>query len=334
MNALSHEFTPAAFGDRPFADPARVPLKTRPLKAWRHFRNLIKDKENTAEVFPIFEALPRRDFIPSARAYMASEIGRTVYATETELPPILDDHDALRRLGPGTVAAAYCDFMEAEGLSAAGLVEEEAKSWGDRPRHDDVLSWYGRRHRDTHDLLHVLTGYGRDALGEQCVLAFTYSQSPSPAHLFLGYAGAWEIARRLKKLGAVETPISRRCARRSNSARPARGWRRCRSARSWRCRSRRRARNSTSPGRATTTRSTACGARTGSILTTCSPRSSRRPDLHRNSLRITNLRPDQVSSIAQTLVSTNPSGSATSRIVSSVMSVGTFPAFFGQLTQT
>jgi len=203
MNALTHEFV----ADRPFADPARKPLKYRPLKALGHFRRLIKDKENTAEVFPIFEALPRRDFIPSARAYMASEVGQAVYASEPELPPILDDHEALRRLGPGTVAAAYCDFMEAEGLSAAGLVEEEAKAWGDRPRHDDVLSWYGRRHRDTHDLLHVLTGYGRDALGEQCVLAFTYSQSPSPAHLFLGYAGAFEIARRLKKLGAVETPI-------------------------------------------------------------------------------------------------------------------------------
>jgi len=207
MNALTHDFAEAANLDRPFADPARVPLKTRPLKAWRHFRNLIKDKENTAEVFPIFEALPRRDFIPSAEAFMATEQGRRIYATEPELPPILDDHDALRRLGPRTVAAAYCDFMEAEGLSAAGLVEEEAKSWGDRPRHDDVLSWYGRRHRDTHDMLHVLTGYGRDALGEQCVLAFTYSQSPSPAHLFLGYAGAWEIARRLKKAGAVRTPI-------------------------------------------------------------------------------------------------------------------------------
>ena len=203
MNALTHDFV----ADRPFADPARVKLRTRPLKALRHFRNLIKDKENTAEVFPIFEALPRRDFIPSARAYMATEVGQRVYASEPELPPILDDHEALRRLGPGTVAAAYCDFMEREGLSAAGLVEEEAKSWGDRPRHDDVLSWYGRRHRDTHDLLHVLTGYGRDALGEQCVLAFTYSQSPSPAHLFLGYAGAWEIARRLKKHNAVKTPI-------------------------------------------------------------------------------------------------------------------------------
>jgi ubiquinone biosynthesis protein COQ4 len=203
MNALTHDFVV----DRPFADPARIPAKFRPLKALGHFRNLIKDKENTAEVFPIFEALPRRDFVPSAKAYLASEAGRKVYATEAELPPILDDHQALRGLPAGTVAHAYCDFMEAEGLTAGGLVEEEARSWGDRPRHDDLLSWYGRRHRDTHDLLHVLTGYGRDALGEQCVLAFTYSQSPSPAHLFLGYAGAAEMKRRLRKAKAVDTPI-------------------------------------------------------------------------------------------------------------------------------
>ena len=36
------------------------------------------------------------------------------------------------------------------------------------------------------------------------MLAFTYSQSPSPAHLFLGYAGAWEMNRRLKQ---VKAPI-------------------------------------------------------------------------------------------------------------------------------
>lgn len=37
---------------------------------------------------------------------------------------------------------------------------------------------------------------------------------------------------------------------------------------------------------------------------------------------------------AQTLMSTNPRGRQTSRIVSSVMSVGTLEAFFGQETQT
>src|SRR6185369_8226486 len=49
--------------------------------------------------------------------------------------------------------------------------------------------------------------------------------------------------------------------------------------------------------------------------------------------RTTSLRPDQVASTAQTFTSTRPIGRQTSRITSSVMSVGTFDAFFGQLTQ-
>src|SRR5262249_39148163 len=54
----------------------------------------------------------------------------------------------------------------------------------------------------------------------------------------------------------------------------------------------------------------------------------------RSSLRITSFRPDHTSVTAHTLMSTKPSGSATSRTVSSVMSVGTFDPFFGQDTHT
>ncbi len=50
----------------------------------------------------------------------------------------------------------------------------------------------------------------------------------------------------------------------------------------------------------------------------------------RFSRRTINFRPDQVSSTAQTYVSTNPSGKATARITSSVISVETLAAFFGQ----
>ena len=48
------------------------------------------------------------------------------------------------------------------------------------------------------------------------------------------------------------------------------------------------------------------------------------------SFRIKNFSPDQVSSMAQTLTSTRSIESANSLMVSSVMSVGTFEAFFGQ----
>src|SRR5262245_31287573 len=53
----------------------------------------------------------------------------------------------------------------------------------------------------------------------------------------------------------------------------------------------------------------------------------------RFSFLTTSFKPDHISSIAQTLMSTRPSGSAISLIVSSVISVGTLDAFFGQETQ-
>src|SRR5437762_12556477 len=54
----------------------------------------------------------------------------------------------------------------------------------------------------------------------------------------------------------------------------------------------------------------------------------------RFSRRTINFNPDQVSSIAHTFTSTNPSGNATALITSSVTSVGTPDDLFGQETQT
>lgn len=198
---------PMAAPDLQMFDPTRVMPRTRPLKAWRHFRELLKNKENTEEVFYIFESLPWKGARAAAERFLSTPAGQAMRASEPYLPDLLDDHAALRKLPKGSVAHAYCDFMEREGLSAAGLVAESDRFRKGRYEFNDQFTWYLDRQRDTHDLQHVLTGYGRDALGEQCVLAFTYGQQPSPGHLFIGYLGGIEISRkqRLKVpvLGAV-----------------------------------------------------------------------------------------------------------------------------------
>jgi ubiquinone biosynthesis protein COQ4 len=176
--------------------PDRPEAKYRPMRAVRNFQKLIKDKEDTSLVFKIFESLPSRDFLPRVRDLALSERGEMLRATEPCLPDILDDHAALRRTPKGSLAHAYCDFMEAEGLSAAGLVAEYDRAG--RPAYPDLVEWFINRSRDTHDLFHVLTGYGRDALGEQCVLLFTHGQSPSQGHLLIGYAGAANIRSMVK----------------------------------------------------------------------------------------------------------------------------------------
>lgn len=49
-----------AIDHRPLVSPNRKTSGMRPFKAWRHFRNLVADKEDTAQVFHIIEALKGR----------------------------------------------------------------------------------------------------------------------------------------------------------------------------------------------------------------------------------------------------------------------------------
>ncbi|HEX4874722.1 MAG TPA: Coq4 family protein, partial [Sphingorhabdus sp.] len=153
----------------PFSHPARTDSGFRPLKALHHFRKLIADKEDTEQVFHIIRALSGNSFTKRAREFWSSSMGKSLLAEPQNLVEILDNHKSLRKLPMGTVAHAYCDFMEKEGLTAQGLVDEYEKFADKTEKFDDLLERYGNRQRDTHDLFHVLTGYGRDALGEQCV---------------------------------------------------------------------------------------------------------------------------------------------------------------------
>ncbi len=184
----------------PLYHPQRPMLKLRPFKALKHFRNLVANKESTEEVFYIFQSLPGRNFLSGVESFVTSETGKALMASEPDLSPMLDDHARLRTMPKGSVAHAYCDFMEGEGLTAAGLVKEYERSM---PTHyADLMEWYISRNRDTHDMLHILTGYGRDSLGEACVLAFTYGQNPAPGHLFIAYLAGWEIMKQSRGSGA------------------------------------------------------------------------------------------------------------------------------------
>lgn len=189
-----------------FRSPERPAPKSRPIKALGHFRRLLEDKEDTAQVFYMADCLPSVRSIRKAEAFCASELGRRLMNSEAYLPDLLDDHEALLALPRGSVAHAYVAFMRQEGLSAAGLVA--ASTVPGLRRFDDQLQWFADRLRDTHDLAHVLTGYGRDALGEQCVLGFTDAQFHDRTDWFIAWAGALEIAARVRS----DAPVMRAVA--------------------------------------------------------------------------------------------------------------------------
>lgn len=197
-------------------DVPRMPRQW--AKAFRHFRNLMANKEDTSQVFHINMSLNGNDLYKSFNEFVAHPEGRKRFEERRVLPPILDDRERLLAMPQGSLAHAYREFMDTQGLSAQGLIDEyEAFSKDIEDTRDPDFRWYNDRLRDTHDLTHVLTGYSRDALGETSVLAFSYQQHRGFGNQFIAYMGAYEVKRAAPK-GAPVFGSIREAARRGRAA--------------------------------------------------------------------------------------------------------------------
>lgn len=189
-------------------DPSREVPRIRPIQAWRHMQQLIADKEDTEQVFYIIECLNGANTLKDFKRFMATETGQERLRKRTYLPPVLDNHEPLHALPEGSVGRTYAEFMEREGLSAAGLVAESEKRPTAWREIDDDLLWYSNLLRDTHDMMHILTGYGRDALGEAALLGFTHSQHGGLGVSFIAFMGGRQIAKAAPRDARIRDVIS------------------------------------------------------------------------------------------------------------------------------
>lgn len=166
---------------------------TKPKLDWPHairsVRRLLKDKEDTTQVFEIMRAL---NGVSTARGYdrlLATPQGGRIAYERQEFAARLMDDAWLDSLPAGSVGAAYREFVRAEQLSAEGLAEvsRQGAIQVDEPH---PYAWFGRRTRDVHDIWHILSGYGRDALGEACLVAFSYAQTKGLGWALIAVAAA------------------------------------------------------------------------------------------------------------------------------------------------
>ena len=158
-------------------------------------RRLIKDPNATDEVFTIIEALSGDSLQRGFRRFVSTELGRKVLADRRSLLETLLDRDALAYLPQHSLAAHYLNFVTQENISAEGLVEPSEGMRAMKNLDADTLL-FANRQRDMHDLWHTLTHYGRDELGEVCLLAFTCAQSPNRGLAFIVLVGVFQLSKR------------------------------------------------------------------------------------------------------------------------------------------
>jgi len=164
--------------------------------ALRSLKKLLDDKEDTRQVFEIMRALNGASTAKGYHKLLTTAQGGRIAYERPEFAQKLMDDAWLDSLPEGSVGAAYRTFIRTEQLSADGLVEISRESAnGIDEQHP--YAWFGRRTRDVHDIWHILSGYHRDALGEACLVGFSYAQTKGLGWAVIGF-GAASRARKSK----------------------------------------------------------------------------------------------------------------------------------------
>lgn len=177
------------------------PLKIRPLTALKAVRNVLNDPEQTSQVFRVLQALSGPSLTRNYNQFCTTETGARVLTEKLDLVARLNDSDYLKSLPEYSLGHTYYRFISREQISADGLeaASEEANA-EDRSsptttgqQNNPEFDLFVRRTRASHDLFHVLTRYGRDPLGEACLLAFTYGQTKNIAFPFILISAAHRL---------------------------------------------------------------------------------------------------------------------------------------------
>ena len=174
------------------------PHRPRPKRDWRRairaLRELVRNPDRTELAAEIFDAVDSEIHERALARMLEHPVGRKIYSERPCLRSALADHEALARMPEASLAHAYLEHLERHGLDPAKLVEIGSQARTARAVDADVR-WMRERSELTHDLWHVLTGYGADQLGEATLLLFSLAQAGGRANAILALGANLRVAR-------------------------------------------------------------------------------------------------------------------------------------------
>ncbi len=156
----------------------------QPIQFVDAMRHLRVDPEDSQQGVRLFYAAGGDDDAHALAVMKASAEGQRILDSREHLSVSAADRAYLRTLPAGSLGHALAAFHDEEDISCEGLAGATAGLMPE-PRNAEA-GFFRDRCRDVHDVLHVLTGYGRDYLGEAVLHGFTYAQYHNHAYAFLG----------------------------------------------------------------------------------------------------------------------------------------------------
>ncbi|PTL75884.1 Coq4 family protein [Vitiosangium sp. GDMCC 1.1324] len=173
------------------------------VRGGRAVVSLIKDSDRLDQVFELVDAVNAQP--DAARRLMETVAQDSQLAHAVLKRPRLGrvDMDALAQLPEGTLGRAFVGFLRQNGLDPNALPVREA---------DDAVSYLQAHLLETHDLWHVVTGFGPDPVDELGLQAFYLAQNHS------------RVALSIIMTGVISTFLHRFDRHEAMMTRVTRGW--------------------------------------------------------------------------------------------------------------
>jgi ubiquinone biosynthesis protein COQ4 len=177
---MDHETTPTL--------PANASVITRIRTAVHALNVLTNDPANTYYGPLVNVCLDSETYAELARTWRETPEGRRLLDQRPTLQGRELDLDALARLPAGTLGHEFMRYFRDNGIEPFVTAFPVASD----------IDYLSKRYRETHDLFHVITGYGTDEPGEMELQAFVLGNlGLRQAVLILAYS----IPRRINQVG-------------------------------------------------------------------------------------------------------------------------------------
>jgi ubiquinone biosynthesis protein COQ4 len=134
----------------------------------RALARLMRDPEDTRQVFVLYAALNAPSAPRITRTVLGNPDGRRLFEARAAIDSRTVDLAALAKMPEGTLGWAYARHMRENGL--------DPDIFQAPPGVPADIAWVAQRLRQSHDVWHVVAGYGTDIAGELCLQAFTLAQ--------------------------------------------------------------------------------------------------------------------------------------------------------------
>lgn len=174
----------------PEAEAARVALEggalSRMRVAGRALWALFEDPNDTEQAFLIGLSANAHRFPRFIARIAVDENGARLLREQPSIDTQHIDYDALRALPADTLGGAYVRFLDDNDL--------DPDLFQAPPHLPSMVAYISKRTRQSHDLWHVVTGYGTDVRGELALQAFTWKATGMPASALIAFGGALRFA--------------------------------------------------------------------------------------------------------------------------------------------